>query len=405
MNMGQPLCRSRHLVLSLSAPWIAALALVSSLHAAEDAPVSFRTHRIGTHRSETVCVADFNQDGKLDILAGSYLYLAPDWQSVQVRTLPGSVDDQGKGYYDDFANVVLDVDSDGKPDVVTCGWFSRSVKWHRNTWGQSGEWPLMQELTNGNYEASQLQDIDGDGQAREILAAAVTTEWFEATTLPSGERGLIRHLVSERELNYGGGVGDINADGRPDILRPDAWYEAPSDPRQGQWIEHPWGDLCLGAKDGQADHTPEILVHDVNGDGLNDIITSSAHKHGIFWYEQLPTTGSANWRQHLIDDTWSQAHSLALADLDGDGSPELITGKRFMAHNGSDPDEFGPLGVYSYRLHRDPELKWTKQAISYDQGIGSGVNLCAVDLDADGDTDVVVTGKWGGPVWFENLRR
>ena len=155
----------------------------------------------------------------------------------------------------------------------------------------------------------------------------------------------------------------------------------------------------------KAEHTPEILVHDVNGDGLNDVVTSSAHQHGIFWYEQGRQEGKTSWTQHVIDDTWSQAHSLALADLDGDRVPELITGKRFMAHNGSDPDEFGPLGVYYYRLPRGASSDWTRHAISFNEGIGSAVNLCAEDLDADGDIDVVVTGKWGGPVWFENQRK
>ena len=135
------------------------------------------------------------------------------------------------------------------------------------------------------------------------------------------------------------------------------------------------------------------------------MITSSAHQHGIFWYEQSRAGGKVTWKQHLIDDSWSQAHSLALADINGDGTPDLITGKRFMAHNGSDPDESGKLGVYWYELQRGANPKWTKHVISFDQGIGSGVNLCAVDLDKDGDVDVVVTGKWGGPVWFENKRK
>jgi hypothetical protein len=77
-----------------------------------------------------------------------------------------------------------------------------------------------------------------------------------------------------------------------------------------------------------------------------------------------------------------------------------------MAHNGSDPDEFGKLGVYWYELRRGgPAPQFLKHVISYDDGIGSGVNLCLEDLDADGDVDVIVTGKWGGPVWFENRRR
>jgi sugar phosphate isomerase/epimerase len=152
------------------------------------------------------------------------------------------------------------------------------------------------------------------------------------------------------------------------------------------------------------DHTPQILVYDVNGDGLNDIITSSAHGYGIFWYEQVRHGSEITFKQHLIDQSWSQAHSLVLADLDGCGVPELVTGKRFMAHNGGDPDEGGTLGLYYYKLTRGPLPVWTKHVISYGQGIGSGVNICAVDLDGDGDLDVIVTGKWGGPVWFENQR-
>jgi hypothetical protein len=383
---------------SVVASFFAATALI---HAA-DSPVKFIPHRIGQVRSEAVGVADFNGDGKLDIVAGPNLYLAPDWKAVTIRTLSGKVDDQGKGYVDDFMNLPLDVDGDGKLDVVSCGWFCKCVRWYRQSPGTAGDWPEEVVDSSANYEAGDLEDIDGDGQRREILAHCPATVWYEAAKLPTGKRGLIKHIISDKAMNYGGGVGDLNGDGRPDVLRPDAWFEAPADPRQGQWIEHAW---AFGAKDGKADHTPQMLVLDVNGDGLPDVITSNAHKHGIFWYEQSRADGKTTWKQHLIDDSWSQAHSLALADINGDGTPDLITGKRFMAHNGSDPDESGKLGVYWYELQRGANPRWTKHVISFDQGIGSGVNLCAVDLDKDGDMDVVVTGKWGGPVWFENKRK
>jgi hypothetical protein len=375
---------------------------VSTAPGSKPSPVKFVAHRLNHFRSEALGVADFNRDGKPDIVAGAFLYLAPDFKPVKIRTLAGSVDEQGKGYVDDFMNLPLDVDGDGHKDVVSCGWFCTCVRWYRNALNTGGEWPEQFTEKSVNFETGELADIDGDGQANEVLPDCQPTVWFEPGTLPNGQRGLVKHVISEKLMNFGGGVGDVNGDGRPDVLRPDAWFEAPQDPRGGKWTEHAWS---LGGKNGKVDHTPQILVGDANGDGLPDIITSSAHNYGIFWYEQVRAEGKTTWKQHLIDDTWSQAHSLVLADLNGDGTPDLVTGKRFMAHNGSDPDETGKLGVYWYELRRGPQPQWTKHVISFDEGIGSGVNMCVVDLDGDGDRDVVVTGKWGGPVWFENQRR
>ena len=364
-------------------------------------PVKFVMHRIGNFRSEALCVADFNGDGKLDVAAGEYLYLAPDWKPVKIRTLKGSVDGQGKGYRWDFANLPIEVAGSGRPDLVSVDWFDRHAVWFRNTGIANGEWPESLIETNGNYETADLHDVLGDGKSMAVVPAVAQTVWYEVVKGADGQGGFAKHVVSEKPMTWGVGVGDLNGDGRPDFIRPDAWFEAPADPRNGKWLEHP---LALGGLDGKVDHTPQILVYDVNGDGLNDIITSSAHGYGIFWYEQVRHGTEITFKQHLIDQSWSQAHSLVLADLDGCGVPELVTGKRFMAHNGSDPDEGGTLGVYYYKLSRRPLPVWTKHVISYGEGIGSGVNVCAADLDGDGDLDVIVTGKWGGPVWFENQR-
>ncbi|MGA2662577.1 MAG: TIM barrel protein, partial [Verrucomicrobiota bacterium] len=369
-------------------------------------PVKFVMHRIGNFRSEACCVADFNGDGKLDVAAGEYLYLAPDWKPVKIRTLKGAVDDKGQGYRWDFANLPLEIAGSGKPDLVSVDWFDKHAVWFRNTGSGNGEWPESLIENNGNFETAGLHDVIADGKALAVVPAVTRTVWYEALKGYQAGKGpdgfaFAIHVVSEKAMNFGVGVGDLNGDGRPDFIRPDAWFEAPADPRNGAWIEH---SLALGGLDGKAEHTPQILVYDVNGDGLNDIITSSAHGYGIFWYEQVRHGKDITFKQHLIDQSWSQAHSLVLADLDGCGVPELVTGKRFMAHNGGDPDETGTLGVYYYKLSRGPLPVWTKHVISYGEGVGSGVNLCAADLDGDGDLDVIVTGKWGGPVWFENQR-
>jgi hypothetical protein len=361
--------------------------------------LKFVAHRIGHFRSEACCVGDFNNDGKLDIVAGPYLYLAPDWKPQKIREIRGKVNDKGLGYYDDFMNIAMDVDGDGLLDVVAGAWFAKRTTWYRNPGKAGGLWEEKVVDNNGNNECGDPWDLLGTGKCDVIIPSLERTIWYERGIGPDGKRGLVRHVVSEKRMPFGVGVGDINGDGRPDIIRPNAWFEAPADPRNGRWIEHP---LSLGGKDGKIEHTPQIWVYDVNGDGLPDIITSSAHGYGIFWYEQVRKGGEISWKQHVIDDTWTQAHAIVLADLDNDGVPELITGKRFMAHNGDDPEENAPLGVYYYKLTRGPNPVWTKHVISYDEGIGAGLNIVVADINGDGRLDIVVTGKWGGPVWFEN---
>jgi hypothetical protein len=363
--------------------------------------LQFVMHRVGSFRSEACCVGDFNHDGKLDVVAGPFLYLASDWKPVAIRKLKGAVDAQGKGYYQDFMNIAYDVDGDGWLDVVSCSWDDRCASWFRNPGPVAGQ--LWQETLiekNGPFEGGDLWDVDGDGKAMEIVPSVRHTMWYESGKLKDGKPGFLSHVVCKRELpHFGVGVGDVNNDGRPDILRPDAWYEAPANPRDGEWIEHP---LSLCGKEGTAEDAAQIWCYDVNGDGLNDILCGSAHKQGIFWYERIGKGADIRWKQHVIDDSWTQAHAVVLVDLDNDGVPELIAGKRFMAHNGNDPDEFGPLGIYYYKLQRGPTPAWTKHAIVFDKGIGVGGNIVVEDLDGDGDRDLVVTGKYGGPVWFEN---
>lgn len=368
--------------------------IVATAEDGAERTVGFTMHRVGTYRGEACGVGDFNRDGKLDIVALPFLYLAPGFEPVTIAEVAGEVNEEGKGYRDDFMNAPLDVDGDGWLDVVTCTWFAKRSEWLRNPGAAGGLWPRMPIEENGNFEAGAVYDIDGDGKAQEVLPDVVDTVWYERR-----DNALVKHVICAKTMTWGVGCGDINGDGRPDVVRPDAWFEAPPEPRTEAWIEHP---VDIGNRDKTHADTAQILVYDVNGDGLADLIASAAHDYGIYWYEQVRQGDDITFTRHVIDESWSQVHSLALGDLDSDGELELVAGKRFMAHNGGDPGAFEPLGVYWYDVTRKPTVTWTKHIVSYNEGIGSGQNIPVADLDGDGDLDIVVTGKWGGPAWFEN---
>jgi hypothetical protein len=146
-----------------------------------------------------------------------------------------------------------------------------------------------------------------------------------------------------------------------------------------------------------------LHVYDVDGDGLNDIVTTMAHDYGIFW---LQHSKEGKWARLRIDDSWSQAHAATLVDLNGDGHKDLLTGKRYMAHNGKDPGEREPLGIYWYEYVRAPEGKvtWVRHVVDYSTRTGGGMQIPVADLDGDGDLDWAVAGK-SGLYLFENLTK
>jgi hypothetical protein len=385
---------------------LSAAVLLSAASRNPDIP--FTDHMIDPGASETVAVADVNKDGHLDIISGDNWYEAPGWKKHHIRDINFS-----SNYVDNFSDLPVHVDGDGFVDIVQFGYFSRNIVWLKNPGKSGGEWKTTEIDASGPTEFAFLVDLNNDGKALELLPEfdrpEVPLAWFE---LAGGK--WTKHVVSSKSYGHGIGVGDLNGDGRNDIITPQGWLEAPAEPRaSGEWTFHAtdWDQHAIPAS-GSAPGTPvppisrrahlgRMYVLDINGDGRPDILTSMAHDYGICWFEN---TADGKWTQHVIDNSWSQAHASLLVDLNGDGHLDFVTGKRYMAHNGNDPGEREPLGVYwyEYRKAQNGSVEWIRHIVSYGGRMGGGMQVEVVDLDGDGDLDVVSGGK-SGVFFAENL--
>ena len=368
---------------------IALLVATVVCFSARSPEIPFERKTIDLGVSETCAIADFNNDGRPDIFSGDAWYENPTWKRHEVRKLK-----EYGTYLASLTDLPLDVDGDGFVDIVSSGWHSGSIWWSRNPGKPGVMWEDHVVAKGYAVEFSFLVDLDNDGKAREILPQfgneKAGTAGYEAV---GGT--LQRHDVSPKGYGNGIGAGDVNGDGRNDIITPQGWLEAPPDPRQGDWKFHP--EFNLG-------NTSFIFVIDLNEDGLPDLLTAMAHDYGIFWMEQRP---DHTWVKHMIDVSWSQGHALTLVDLNGDGRKELLAGKRFMAHDGHDPGERDPLGIYWYEYHKSDDGKsvvWSRHIIDYGSRAGGGMHIPVADIDGDGDLDFAAGGK-SGLFLFENLTK
>ena len=340
--------------------------------------------------SEGSAVFDVDNDEVLDIVAGANWYKGPDFE---IKTTFRDLKVEGE-FVSNGCDHAYDVDGDGWVDVISNGWFGdQNIYWYKNPRESKGKWKKNLLIEGKDIEYTFFEDIDGDGDP-DIVPCHWYTEpmsdlcWYENN---NGE--FVKHLVHKEVERHGIGLGDINSDGRKDLITVKGWFEAPKDYQHDQWIWHK--ELTINS---EAASLP-MVVFDVNADGRNDVIFGHAHAYGLYWMEQKADN---TWEEHIIDESWSQVHQLILFDIDEDMELELVTGKRLRGHAGGDPGASDPLAILYYDIDTENQ-SFEKNILVYNAIIGTGMQINIVKLDNDTDHDIVVSGKSGLYV-LENMK-
>ena len=349
----------------------------------------FNRYFVAAESYESVGVFDVDKNDTLDIVSGDFWYEGPRFRH---RHLIGSQKREDQ-YYDDFSTISMDVNGDGRMDFITGGWFGQTLRWLENPGPvkDGSPWPAHDIAKVGNVETVRAWDVDGDGRP-DIVPNNPGHPLKYVKWIKPGEFSLITIAPTQ---GHGLGFGDVNGDGRSDFIVSDGWLEAPTDRTTNPWMLHK--EFSLGTA------SVPIIVTDVNGDHLNDLIVGQGHSYGLHWYEQTrDARGQRTWTKHLIDDKNSQYHCLEWVDITGDGRPELLTGKRFRAHNDKDPGSDDPVGLY-YFSWNPTQKQFDKHSIAYGPagvGKGTGIYFAIADLHKTGRQDVIVAGKDGLVVFF-----
>lgn len=386
--------------------WILAVILARHyagfLVAAE--PLGFRKQVLtDRYYCDGINTGDFNRDGKADIVAGPFWYQGPGFTAKHefypVEEFPTKPSPTNSMF-----SYVYDFNADGWPDVLVLGrTHLHSAYWYENPRGAKGHWQKHLAFERVFGESPPFVDVDGDGKP-ELVA-----HW-------EGRWGLIQPVWNEpkqpwrfrpitepgewRQFHHGTGVGDVNGDGRLDLLLNDGWWEQPADANR-PWTAH------LG-KFSQGRGGAQMFAVDVNGDGLNDVITAlDAHGWGLAWFEQRRAAdGVVSFREHaLMGDRdaekkfgacFSQPHALAMADLDGDGLQDIVVGKRMWAHpppKDIEPD--APPVLYWFQQQRNEQGTATFVPRFIDDRSGVGVQVTVADVTGDRRLDILTVSKIG----------
>ena len=364
---------------------------------------AWNTERVlGDFHAEGAGVGDINGDGLADIAYGPFWFAGPDFQN-STRFAEGVAFDGSKGYSDNFFSFVVDATRDGHADILVYGFPGKEARLYVNP-GKDAEgnseahWAMHLVAEEISNESPAFVDLIPGGLPEMVTSNATRYGYYEAgddATQPWTFHPISGEKEAGGRFEHGLGVGDVNGDGRLDMVQREFWFEHPEEPT-APWQKHRWN---LPPQPGGA----QILVYDFDGDGDSDLVSSQrAHGYGLAWFEQ--TEPGSFTRHDLMGESstdnpygvcFSQLHALALSDIDGDGRMDFVTGKRYFAHQGKDPGGLQEPVLYWFRNTKsdDDGISFVPHFVDDDSGVG--VEVVVTDLNADGKPDIVSSNKKG----------